>query len=59
MLVRLELDPARMRLIAGFFDTYLMLNDKENKELREELQMLDSKEGEIIMELQTQNKCNK
>jgi hypothetical protein len=35
MLVRLELDPARMHLIAGFFDTYLKLDEKENIELRE------------------------
>jgi hypothetical protein len=54
MLVRLELDSARMHLITGFFDMYLTLNDKENQVLREELQMLEAKEGEKIMELQTQ-----
>jgi hypothetical protein len=54
MLLRMELNPAKMHLIIGFFDTYLVLNDIEKKLLWEELQMLDSKEGEMIMELQTQ-----
>ncbi|MEX2460213.1 MAG: transposase [Paenibacillaceae bacterium] len=54
MLLRLELDPARMYLILGFFDTYLQLNDKENQELKEELQMLDSKEGMLLTQLKTQ-----
>jgi hypothetical protein len=54
MLVRLELDPARMQLIIGFFDVYVKLNDIENQMLMEELQMLDPSEGEMIMEIQTQ-----
>jgi hypothetical protein len=54
MLVRLELDPARMHLIAGFFETYLKLSDKENIELQEDIQNLETKEGESIMELLTQ-----
>ena len=37
MLVRLELDPARMRLITGFFDTYLVLSKIEEKKLQNEI----------------------
>lgn len=53
MLVRLELDPARMHLISGFFDTYLELNDIEEARLQEEIQLLEPKEEEKIMELKT------
>ncbi len=53
MLVRLELDPARMHLITGFFDAYLVLNYIEEGKLREEIQMLESKEEKKIMELKT------
>ena len=53
MLVRLELDPARMHLITGFFDTYLILNDIEERQLQEEIQMLNPEEEEKIMELKT------
>lgn len=48
MILRMELDPARMYLIAGFFDTYLILDDKEKQCLWEELQMLDSRESELL-----------
>jgi hypothetical protein len=53
MLVRLELDPARMHLISGFFDTYLELNDIEEARLQKEIQSLEPKEEEKIMELKT------
>ncbi|QGQ94814.1 transposase [Paenibacillus psychroresistens] len=48
MLLRLELDPARMYLIAGFFDTYMILDDKEKQSLWEELQMLEPRESELL-----------
>jgi hypothetical protein len=53
MLVRLKFDQARMSLITGFFDTYLVLNDKEERLLREEIQMLDPEEEGKIMELKS------
>ena len=53
MLVRLELNPAQMYLISGFFDAYLVLNDIEEGELQEQLQMLDPKEEEKIVEFET------
>ncbi|QGQ93574.1 transposase [Paenibacillus psychroresistens] len=53
MLVRLHLDPARMRLISGFFDTYLKLDDIEEIQLQKEIAMLEPHEEEKIMDLRT------
>lgn len=53
MLVRLELDPARAHLIAGFFDTYLILGAEEEEQLQQELKSLDQSEEAKIMELKT------
>ncbi|WP_127582321.1 Rpn family recombination-promoting nuclease/putative transposase [Paenibacillus koleovorans] len=48
MLVRMELDPARMQMIAGFFHNYLVLNEAEEQTLREEIRMLDRKVEDIV-----------
>ena len=53
MLVKMELDPARMTLLAGFFETYLRLNTAETRELEEEMGKMDDKEAEKMMELTT------
>jgi putative sterol carrier protein len=53
MLLRMKLDLARIHLITGFFDTYLVLNDIEERQLQEEIQRLDPIEEEKIMELKT------
>lgn len=53
MLVRLELDPARMQLITGFFETYLKLTPDEDKTLMEEIHMLHPKEEGDVVELMT------
>lgn len=53
MLTRLELDPARMELIAGFFETYLKLNTQEEEQLFRELDKIDRKEAEAIMQITT------
>lgn len=53
MLLYLKLDPARMHLITGFFDTYLVLDDIEESKLWEELKALDPKEEAKIVELKT------
>ena len=37
MLLRLKLDPARMQLLMGFFDTYLVLNEEEEAEVKQAL----------------------
>ena len=41
MLVNMELDPARMKLLTGFFESYLPLNEKEAKELEKEMEKMD------------------
>ncbi len=53
MLVRMELDPARMTLLTGFFETYLKLNEEEKKQLEAEIGKIDTKEAEKMMEITT------
>jgi hypothetical protein len=53
MLTRLRLDPARMTLLAGFFETYLKLNETEEKVFQKEIQKLDQKELTTMMQLTT------
>ncbi|WP_238456457.1 DUF4351 domain-containing protein [Desulfotruncus arcticus] len=53
MLVRLKLDPARMELLAGFFETYLKLNREEEEQYNRELGKLDRKEVDVIMQITT------
>ncbi|MEN1967760.1 DUF4351 domain-containing protein [Lentibacillus sp. N15] len=49
MMARMELDPARQRLIYGFFETYLTLSDEQEEELMKEIKQLDN--ADKIMEL--------
>ncbi|MEW9674897.1 DUF4351 domain-containing protein [Lentibacillus sp. L22] len=49
MMTRMELDPARERLIYGFFETYLILSEKEEEEMAKEIKQLP--DAEKIMEL--------
>lgn len=51
MLVKMEINPAKMELINGFFETYLTLNESEEKELMEEIKQLDREESEQILKL--------
>jgi hypothetical protein len=37
MITRLQIDPARMRLIGVFFDTYLRLQEREEEQVRNRL----------------------
>jgi flagellar biosynthesis/type III secretory pathway protein FliH len=53
MLARMRLDPARMTLLTGFFETYLKLDEKEQKQLQIELEKLDQKEMSAVMQLTT------
>ena len=53
MLVHMELDPARMILLTGFFETYLRLNEEEEKQLETEIGKIDIKEAERMMEITT------
>lgn len=53
LLTRLKLDPTRLELITGFFETYLKLNQKEEEQLRQELGKINQKEAEVIMQITT------
>lgn len=41
MIARMEINPAEQRLIYGFFETYLKLNDEEEEKLMEDIKQLD------------------
>lgn len=49
MLTRMELDPAKQRLIYGFFETYLKLSEEEEEKLMKEIR--DLPEAEKILEI--------
>ncbi|GGN65536.1 Rpn family recombination-promoting nuclease/putative transposase [Oceanobacillus indicireducens] len=51
MVSRMELDPAKMELIYGFFETYLKLNEKEEKQMHEEINKLPREEADRVLEL--------
>ena len=53
MLLRMQLDPARMELLAVFFETYLKLNQQEEERFQRELEKIDEKEASAIMQLRT------
>jgi hypothetical protein len=53
MLTRMRLDPARMTLLAGFFETYLKLNADEEQTLVREIQKLNAEEVQKMMEITT------
>src|SRR5690554_3727846 len=53
LLTRLELDKARETLITGFFESYLQLNDEEEKVFFEEVKKMDKKERDEVMEIMT------
>src|SRR5699024_6461756 len=51
MLSRMELNPAKLKLIYGFFETYLKLNEKEEKQMREKIANLPKDEADRVLEL--------
>lgn len=53
MLARMKLDPARMEFLGGFFESYLKLNSEEEAELELEMNTVDRKEAEAIMQITT------
>jgi predicted transposase YdaD len=52
-LATLRLDPARTRLISGFVDTYLKLNQAEEQAFAAEIGRLGTSEREDVMEIVT------
>jgi predicted transposase/invertase (TIGR01784 family) len=53
MLTKMSLDPARMTLLTGFFETYLKLNKNEEQSLEHELSKLPAEEANKMMEITT------
>lgn len=53
LLATLRLDPARMRMISGFIDTYLRLNAQEQRLLKADLATIEPKEQEVVMQIVT------
>jgi len=49
----MELDLARMTLLTGFFETYLRLDETEEKQLEEEMGKMDEKEANRMIEITT------
>ena len=49
----MELDPARMTLLTGFFETYLRLNEVEERKLEEAMGKIDEKEARRMIEITT------
>ncbi len=53
LLATLRLDPARTQLISGFVDTYLRLNATEEQVFQRELDTMELKEEEQVMQIVT------
>ena len=53
LLATLRLDPARIRLISGFIDTYLQLNAHEAAQFQTALVQAQLQEQEVVMEIVT------
>src|SRR5699024_7985239 len=49
MLVKIELNHAKQRLVYGFFEKYLTLNETEEAQLKDEIKRMD--EADKIMEI--------
>lgn len=41
MIIKMELTPAKMRVILGFFERYLILDEQEERKLMEEIKQMD------------------
>lgn len=53
LLATLRLDPARMQLISGFIDSYLRLNEQENRLFQAELDRIEPTQKEAAMQIVT------
>jgi predicted transposase/invertase (TIGR01784 family) len=53
MLTKMRLDPARMTLLTGFFETYLKLTKKEEQILKKELNKLNPEEAQKMIAITT------
>jgi hypothetical protein len=51
MVARMELNPAKMELLYGFFETYLKLTKEEEQKMNKEVSKLPKEEADRVMEL--------
>ncbi|MCL6615806.1 MAG: Rpn family recombination-promoting nuclease/putative transposase [Anoxybacillus ayderensis] len=51
MLIRMNVDEAKQRLLIVFFETYVKLTEQEEKQFQNEVKKMGGKEGEQVMEL--------
>jgi predicted transposase YdaD len=53
LLATLRLDPARMKLISGFIDTYLRLSAEEERIFQADINTIEPSQQEVVMEIVT------
>ncbi|MGL4880286.1 MAG: Rpn family recombination-promoting nuclease/putative transposase, partial [Waterburya sp.] len=53
LLATLKLDSAKTKMISGFVDSYLKLNEQEEKAFQSQINQIESEEKEIIMAITT------
>ncbi|OCR00127.1 flagellar assembly protein H [Oscillatoriales cyanobacterium USR001] len=53
LLATLRLNPAKMKLISGFIDTYLRLNSEEESQLELEIARIEPSQQKVVMEIVT------
>ncbi|WP_018664462.1 Rpn family recombination-promoting nuclease/putative transposase [Heyndrickxia acidiproducens] len=51
MMARMKLDPAKMSLIYGFFESYLKLNEEEENAVMENIKKMEPEEAEQVLRL--------
>lgn len=51
MILKLQLDPARLSLIMGFFDTYLNLSPEEEEKVLERVKAMSARDADKVMEI--------
>jgi hypothetical protein len=53
LLATLRLDPAKLKLISGFIDTYLRLSAEEEKLLKADIASIEPEKQEVVMQIVT------
>ena len=53
LLATLRLDPARIKLLSGFIDTYIRLNAEEERLFQAGINTIESSQQEVVMEIVT------
>ncbi|WP_245833211.1 transposase [Oceanobacillus timonensis] len=51
MITRMQINPAQMEFLYGYFETYLKLNKEEESEMMEQMENLPEEEKEVVLKL--------